>query len=106
MIHRSVESKAAKGWFAGPWNSDLPIPVGWATQGIAERHVHRQMHEVYLVARGLSTAVVDGRETQLRAGDVLVVEPGEVHTFTWSSDDYLHFVIHAPFVQGDKEILE
>jgi hypothetical protein len=33
---------------------------------------------------------------------MLVVEPGEVHTFIWNTADYLHFVIHAPFVQGDK----
>ncbi len=106
MIHRSVDATAAKGWFIGPWDSDLPIPVGWATQGIAERHVHRQMVEIYLVARGASTIDVNGESTPLRAGDMLVVEPGEIHTFTWSSDDYLHFVIHAPFVQGDKEIVE
>jgi hypothetical protein len=33
---------------------------------------------------------------------VLVVEPGEVHTFTASSEDYLHFVVQAPFVAGDR----
>ncbi len=38
----------------------------------------------------------------LGAGDVLVVEPGEVHTFESSSPDYLHFVIQTPFVAGDK----
>jgi hypothetical protein len=33
---------------------------------------------------------------------MLVVEPGEVHTFTESSPDYFHFVVQAPFVKGDK----
>ena len=33
---------------------------------------------------------------------MLIVEPGETHTFIDSSDDYLHFVIQAPFVKGDK----
>lgn len=40
----------------------------------------------------------------LQAGDLLVVEPGELHTFVDSSDDYLHFVVQAPFVNGDKRI--
>jgi hypothetical protein len=33
---------------------------------------------------------------------MLIVEPGETHTFIDSSDDYLHFVIQAPFVKDDK----
>ena len=33
---------------------------------------------------------------------MLIVEPGETHTFIDSSDDYLHFVIQAPFVKGDN----
>jgi mannose-6-phosphate isomerase-like protein (cupin superfamily) len=60
------------------------------------------MYEIYFVARGTSLAVVDGHAVELRVGDVLVVEPGESHTFTDSSDGYLHFVVQAPFVKGDK----
>ena len=60
------------------------------------------MYEIYLVARGQSTAVVDGEAVPLLAGDLLVVEPGEEHTFVASSEDYLHFVVQAPFVVGDK----
>jgi mannose-6-phosphate isomerase-like protein (cupin superfamily) len=60
------------------------------------------MYEIYLVALGESTAMVDGEAVLLRAGDLLVVEPGEVHTFLTSSEDYLHFVVQAPFVAGDK----
>ena len=102
MIHLETDFTQAKGWFLGPWNSDLPIPIGWATQGIDEPHVHIEMNEVYLVARGHSTALVDGEEVNLNAGDILVVEPGEVHTFMQSSSDYLHFVLQSPFVKGDK----
>jgi quercetin dioxygenase-like cupin family protein len=39
---------------------------------------------------------------ELQAGDVLVVEPGEAHTFLESSDDYFHFVVHSPGLAGDK----
>jgi len=33
---------------------------------------------------------------------MLVVEPGEAHTFLSSTEDYLHYVIQAPFLAGDK----
>ncbi len=104
MKHAHLDASQAKGWFFGPWNSDLPVPVGYANQGIDEEHFHEQMFEVYLVAQGESTVVVDGQEIQLKQGDALVVEPNEIHTFVSSSEDYLHFVIHAPFVPGDKAV--
>jgi hypothetical protein len=31
-----------------------------------------------------------------------VVEPGEAHTFLSSTEEYLHFVVQAPFHPGDK----
>ena len=88
----------------GTLELELHLPIGWATQGVDEPHHHAQMNEVYLVARGQSTAIVSGEEVNLKAGDVLVVEPGEAHTFTQSSPDYLHFVLQTPFVEGDKVV--
>ena len=105
MIHSSIDKQNSKGWFVGPWNSDVLVPIGYANEGIDLRHYHAQMYEVYLVARGNSTAIVDDKEIKLAAGDMLVVEPHEVHTFVESSVDYLHFVIHTPFVKGDKFVV-
>jgi mannose-6-phosphate isomerase-like protein (cupin superfamily) len=102
IIGKVADTTDGKGWFVGPWNSAVPVAVGWADRGVNEAHHHSQMNEVYLVAVGHSTAVVDGTRVALQAGDMLVVEPGEVHTFTDSSDDYLHFVVQAPFFRGDK----
>ena len=102
MLYFDEEGPEVKGWLAGPWNSKVPIAVGYANQGIDEPHFHAEMYEVYLVARGKSTAVVDDQTVRLQARSVLVVEPGEVHTFIDSTPDYYHFVIHAPVVVGDK----
>jgi hypothetical protein len=33
---------------------------------------------------------------------MLIVEPGEAHTFLTSSPDYFHFVIHTPGLAGDE----
>lgn len=105
MIYSPRDKKQAKGWFVGPWNSKLNIPIGYANQGIDEKHVHSKMFEIYLIAKGSSTIMIHEKEIELHEGDMMVVEPGEVHTFKNSSDDYLHFVIHSPFVKDDKQIV-
>ena len=101
VIKSSIET-SGRGWFLGPWNSAVPVAIGFSDRGVDDPHAHDEMCELYLVARGTSTAVVNGKVVALAAGDLLVVEPGETHTFTTSSDDYLHFVVQAPFVPGDK----
>lgn len=102
MIHLGIDKDNPKGWFCGPWNSAVDIAVGYANEGINEKHHHSKMNEIYLIAKGNSTAFVSGQEIELVAGDILVVEPNEIHTFISSSPDYMHFVIHSPFVKDDK----
>jgi quercetin dioxygenase-like cupin family protein len=106
MIHSTIDRNKPKGWFVGPLNSHVPVPVGYANQGINELHYHSQMYEIYLVAKGTSTALVNGETVTLQPGDILIVEPHEIHTFTQSSPDYLHFVVQAPFVAQDKHVVE
>jgi quercetin dioxygenase-like cupin family protein len=53
------------------------------------------------VARGEAHVRVEGETVLLQAGDMLVVEPGEAHTFLASSPGYFHFVIHAPGLSGE-----
>lgn len=105
MVRLSADNKA-KGWFFGPWNSSVPIPIGYANDGIDLMHYHEHMYEIYLVAQGSSTVLIDGVKVYLKQGDAIALEPGEVHTFLESSKDYLHFVVHAPFVKGDKVVVE
>ena len=81
MRVKRVNPAERKGWYAGPWNSDLTIAVGYANQGIDAPHLHRRITEVYLVARGWSEARVEREPVQSQAGDVLIVEPGESHSF-------------------------
>lgn len=57
MIHQAIALTQDKGWFVGPWNSNVPTPIGYANKGVDELHLHEQMFEVYLVARGWRTAV-------------------------------------------------
>ena len=104
MLARNDHSAPDKGWHIGLFRPELPA-IGFANAGINEPHYHRELREVYLVARGSSRMVVNGEEIVLNAGDVIVVEPGEMHTFTWNSADYFHFVLHCPMVRGDKVLV-
>ncbi len=106
MMHHMAQTENPKGWFVGPWNSAVPVPIGYANAAIDEQHYHAEMFEIYLIAKGRSIAVVDGAKLHLQSGDMLVVEPGEVHTFTESTEDYLHFVIQVPFIKGDKFLVK
>lgn len=100
MHIEKTDPSQSKGWWFGPWNSELPVAVGYANTGLDEPHVHHATFEIYLVARGTSSIRVEGEIVTLTAGDVLVVEPGEAHTFLESSPDYMHFVIHAASAPG------
>lgn len=96
------DPSVSKGWCAGPWNADLAVAVGYAKEGIDDPHLHRRITEIYLVARGWSEARVGSETVHLEAGDVLIVEPGEAHTFLANSADYVHFVVHTPGLPPDE----
>lgn len=90
-----------KGWYVGAWNSDLGIAVGYANKGIDEPHLHSQITEIYLVARGHAQVRVEQETVTISAGDMLVIQVGEAHTFLSSSPDYFHFVIHTPSLASE-----
>lgn len=97
-----ADFSADKGWYAGPWNSPLVLAVGYATRGIDEPHQHARLTEIYLVARGTAEIRVEQQTLRLSAGDMIVVDPAEAHTFLSNSPDYFHFVIHAPASAGER----
>lgn len=97
-----ADPTADKGWCAGTWNSDLTVSIGYANAGINEPHVHRRINEIYLVARGQAEVRVEQQTFTLQTGDVLIVEPGEAHTFLSSSPQYLHFVLHVPGLTAEQ----
>ena len=92
----------AKGWYLGPWNAELTVSVGYANEGVDEPHYHRRMTEIYCMARGTAVMLVEDEIVELHADDIIVVEPGENHTFVSSSPDHFHFVVQTPGLQGDE----
>jgi mannose-6-phosphate isomerase-like protein (cupin superfamily) len=102
MQIRAADKVRAKGWLCGPWDSDLDISLGYANQGVDEPHVHQQMTEIYFFARGTATMRVEGETIALEQDTVIVIEPGEAHTFLSSSPDHFHFVIQTPGLTGER----
>jgi mannose-6-phosphate isomerase-like protein (cupin superfamily) len=101
MEIRHAEVQLSKGWYTGPWDSNLDISIGYANAGVDEPHLHPHITEIYLVARGESELRVEKQTVHLVAGDMIIIQAGEAHTFLSSSPDYLHFVIHTPGLAGD-----
>jgi quercetin dioxygenase-like cupin family protein len=96
----------AKGWYLGAWNSELALAIGYAWEGINDPHLHRRITEIYLVGAGTAELRVEQETFQLEAGDVVVIEPGEAHTFLASSPEYFHFVLHVPSLPPDDMAAE
>ena len=40
MNHFQSKHNEGKGWFAGPWNHDLNLALGFANLGVDEPHFH------------------------------------------------------------------
>jgi mannose-6-phosphate isomerase-like protein (cupin superfamily) len=95
-----ADQDIAKGWYTGPWDSDLEISIGYANEGVNEPHLHQRMTEVYFMASGTVEMRIEKETVVLAAKDVIVVEPGEAHTFLSSSLDHFHFVIQTPGLIG------
>jgi len=92
----------AKGWYLGPWDGDLDLSVGYANEGVDDPHFHRRMQEIYLMARGTAEMRVEDQTVLIHEGEVIVIEPGEAHTFLSSSPDHFHFVIQYPGLHGEE----
>jgi len=59
------------------------------------RHVHEHEHEIFVILQGKARIEVDGASHDLRAGDVVICEPGADHHLVSDPDDpcvniYLH----------------
>jgi mannose-6-phosphate isomerase-like protein (cupin superfamily) len=95
-----ADQQVAKGWYLGPWDSDLAVSIGYANEGVDDPHLHLAMTEIYLMARGTAEMRVEHETVTLGEGEVIVVDPGEAHTFLSSSPDHVHFVLQVPGLQG------
>ena len=66
MLLKKADFHVDKGWYIGPWNSDIAVSIGYANAGIDEPHLHSRITEIYLVANGSAEIRVE-KETSVRS---------------------------------------
>lgn len=71
-----------KGWYCGFWNNS-PLAINFAARKqlypSEKLHYHRDFCEYYLIIDGEMTLTVNKKEARLKRGDLVMVEPGEIH---------------------------
>lgn len=70
--------------------------VNWAQlqpNATFEPHFHEDMTEVFLIIEGEVTMKVGEETVTVKRGDVVVVEPREVHTMTNPSSQVLEYIV-------------
>jgi mannose-6-phosphate isomerase-like protein (cupin superfamily) len=64
---------------------------------------HRVAEEFYFVLRGRGTAVLDGQDHRLEAGDFLRLPPGTTHGFITADEPLEMLNVHAPGCRPDHD---
>ncbi|HEX5731611.1 MAG TPA: cupin domain-containing protein [Blastocatellia bacterium] len=72
--------------------ADTELAV-FTEQAAQDRHYHREATEIYMVVEGEMTIEVEGRQYALRAGDMIVVNPGAAHEVKRGKEKFLCRVI-------------
>jgi mannose-6-phosphate isomerase-like protein (cupin superfamily) len=65
---------------------------------------HKVAEEYYFVLSGSGTAILDGREVALRAGDFLRLPPGTTHGFVTKDEALEMLDVHSPGCRPDHDV--
>lgn len=63
-------------------------------------HSHATSVEVYVVTRGACELTVNGERHEMRPGDVLLMEPGDVHALTNRGEDRFELLVFKTNASG------
>jgi quercetin dioxygenase-like cupin family protein len=97
-----------KGWFVGDFNptafstDKCEVAVKSYKEGDSDAaHYHKLAHEITLVLNG----TVSMLDQTWQSGDIVVIEPGEVSSFTALTDATL-VVVKVPGAKDDKYLAD
>ena len=89
------ERPEGRGYFCGHWNGS-PLEIGdGALPEVPPGEVrhHHPYHEYYVVLEGAAILEVEGKAIERKAGQGVMVEPGENHQVVSISDQGARWVI-------------
>jgi quercetin dioxygenase-like cupin family protein len=91
-----------QGWHVS--GDDIPIQLGikFGLSSLGKPHIHRTMHEYFLILQGSISLSVNGKTISLNKGDLLIVDPNESHEMLSKSDDAHYLLLMPKAVQNDK----
>lgn len=65
-------------------------------------HSHRTSVEVYVIRRGVCELIVNGQRHEMRPGDIILMEPGDVHElFNHGDEPFELWVFKTNAAEGD-----
>jgi mannose-6-phosphate isomerase-like protein (cupin superfamily) len=107
IYHKSEESGVGPAWVCGHWNgSPLQIGLGLRLEvGAGEVRHHHPYREYYVVLEGEAELEVEERPVPLRAGMVVMVEPGERHRVATVGELGAYWVIIKERSEPDTKYL-
>lgn len=98
-----------KGWFIGDFTpslyqtKDFEVAIKHYSEGDSEgRHVHKIATEYTAVVSG--RVLMNGKE--YKAGDIVVIHPGESTDFHSLEDDTVNVVVKVPCIKSDKYLID
>ena len=65
-------------------------------------HIHTEMEEIIFIVKGEGLALVDGEETPVTAGDMILVTPSTAHGLTNTGETELEFFV----VYSENDMME
>ena len=72
--------------------AEISVNVLPAGAGVPFVHSHRQNEEIYFVTEGEGKAVIDGEQTDVKAGDWLRVSPSAKRQLSAAPDNALKYI--------------
>ncbi len=103
IIKKNIEQE--KSWLFNDGSQPIQLKIVKPEEINPVEHYHKTMHEYFYLLQGTAEILVDGNTYDLGAGELLVVEPGEVHKISGYSPDMKVLLLMPPPVAGDKVIV-
>ena len=92
---RIYEKSEGRAYYCGHWNGS-PLEIGDALLSAVphgEVSHHHPYHEYYILLEGAAMLEVEGQTFEIKAGQVVMVEPGEKHRVVSISEQGVRWLI-------------